>query len=232
MSQTGQMIRLGDAVEDVGIETDIQFFGSFNQSHESIPSGDAIQTARTKADVPLANPLTDTEFGGVVVQRQVGIVQNQEQACLFGQGLGNALVKLVVAGDSSEEFMEALTQRISSGWVGRISKVVELVIENPEFFLEIGQKMLVMSHEGRELLVMATFMDPAQSLKPGKMAELGRIIREQDGNERRLGLGVVGGECSRLQDTSLLLVVEARSQFYFNPLLQLGQGDGLVKEFG
>jgi len=109
------MVGLRDAVEDVVVEADTQFFGSFNQGHESIPGGDASQTARTKADVPFANPLTDAEFGRVVVQRQVGIVQNQEQPFLFGQGLGNALVKLVVAGDGGEEFLEALTQGSSSG---------------------------------------------------------------------------------------------------------------------
>jgi len=69
------------------------------------------------------------------------------------------------------------------------------VIVDPELFLEVGQKTLMVSHEGGELLVMAYFMDPAQGLKPGKIAELRRIIREQDGNEGRLGLGVIGGEC-------------------------------------
>ncbi len=74
------MVGLGEAVEDVGVETDIQFFGSFNQSHESIPGGDAIETGRTKADVPLANFLhaadwTDCLGGGriLVLRRKGGV---------------------------------------------------------------------------------------------------------------------------------------------------------------
>ena len=64
------------------------------------------------------------------------------------------------------------------------SWIAELVIEDPELFLKVGQKTLMVSHEGRELLVMASFVDPAQGLKPGKIVELRRIIREQDGNGR------------------------------------------------
>jgi hypothetical protein len=222
------MISLRDAVKGVLVETDAELLGSFGEGHEGIPGGYAIGRTRAEADIPFAHPLPHAEFGRVVVQGQVGIVQDQEQMLFFGPGLGNALVQLVIAGLGAEERIEAGAQLVRQGRRRRLSVALELMVVVPELFLEVGQKLLMMVHEGGQFLVVTTFMDPTERLLPSNVTKLRGIIGKQDGNDRDLALGVIGGKGGCFEDATSLLAIQAWRQFAFDPLHELFRQEQLV----
>lgn len=73
--------------------------------------------------------------------------------------------------------MEALSQLGSQGGCRGLPVALELSVVSPELVQEVGQKPLVMGHEGGQLLVVASFMDPTERLLPGNVDKLGLIYK-------------------------------------------------------
>ena len=193
---------------DIGVEVDTQFFGGLVEGVEGIPSSNAIIGAVTEADIAFTHPLANGQFSRVVVQGQLRMFENQQEAFLFGQGLGDTAVKGLVAGGGAEELLKVGTQAVGLGRSRRLSIVQKLMVEIPELGLEAIEQLLMVLDKGCELLVMATFMNPAKRLLLGDVLELRGIITEQDGDDRGLVLFVIGSQGSRFQDTRLLLDIQ------------------------
>ena len=69
--QGRNLMRPGDTVMDVLVETDAQLPGRGGQGHKSIPGGRAVRGAGAKADGAFAHTLTRAQLGGVIVQRDL-----------------------------------------------------------------------------------------------------------------------------------------------------------------
>ena len=106
---------------NVSIKADFQFSGGCSQGHESIPGMQAFLGARAKTDISFANPLADSQFGGVVMQGQFRILQNQQQRSFLFPGFSDALIQVVITGMRSSA---ALLCRGSSGYCRTSSKEV------------------------------------------------------------------------------------------------------------
>jgi hypothetical protein len=87
VGQIGHGVCAGNSIMDVAIDTDAQLLGCGGQGHKGIPSFGSIGSARSKADSALAHPLTSAEFGGVIVQRDFGMVEHHQQTSLLQPGL-------------------------------------------------------------------------------------------------------------------------------------------------
>ncbi|MBN1430657.1 MAG: hypothetical protein JXB07_19965 [Anaerolineae bacterium] len=96
------LIRLADAVMGIGVKADIQLFGGSSQGHKGIPGANTIRGAGAKADISFSNTPSSSRFGGIVTQRQFGILQGEEQSFLFSLGLGNTFIEIIVTGTSRE----------------------------------------------------------------------------------------------------------------------------------
>ncbi len=69
---------------DVSIEANPQFFGGCRQGHEGVPGAHAVLGARAKANISFADTLPDGQFGRVVMQREFGVLQHQQQRGFLG----------------------------------------------------------------------------------------------------------------------------------------------------
>ena len=137
---------------NVGVEIDTQFLGGLGQSVEGIPSFHTVGGAGTKADVPFAHALSGRQFGGIVVQGQMGEIEHGEQSLFLGQGLGYASVKIIIAGFLTKEGVEFCSQSVGF-WRGRSGLVEqELAIELPELLFEICQLLPMIVHKGMSFL--------------------------------------------------------------------------------
>ncbi len=91
---------------DVVIEADVQFFGGLGKGHECVPSASAVIAASAVADFAFANASASSQFGGVIVQGDIGMVQDHEQSLLFGKGKGKTFIEKPIGGFLSEDALE------------------------------------------------------------------------------------------------------------------------------
>ena len=213
---------------DIGVEVDAQFFGGFAEGVEGIPSSNAIIGAGTEADIPFAYPLANGQFSRVVVQGHLRMIEDQQEPFLFGQGLGDTAVKGLIASDGAEEFLKVGTQAVGLGGGRRLSIVLKFMIEVPELGLEAVEQLLMMLDKGCELLVMATFMNPAKRLLLGDVLELSGIITEQNRDDRGLVLFMIGGQGSRFQDACLLLFIQSGGDIRHQECIHLSTCQDLI----
>src|SRR5712671_7320997 len=81
----------GDAVMDVVIETDPQFGRGHRKRHKGVPRRGALASARPEAHIPLAHACPRSQFGGVVVEGDLGMYEHHQQTALLGTRLGYPL---------------------------------------------------------------------------------------------------------------------------------------------
>ena len=62
------------------------------------------------------------------------------------------------------------------------------MIVGPELLREVVQQGLMVRDEGSQLLVVTSFVDPAERLLSGNVAKLGCAIGEQGGDDGQFGL--------------------------------------------
>ena len=56
----------GNAILHIGVKADTQLLGRRSQGHKGVPGFASVLSARAKADIPFAHPLSDRQFGGVL----------------------------------------------------------------------------------------------------------------------------------------------------------------------
>ena len=67
---------LGDAIPNEVIQADAELLDGRGQGLEGVPGQGAVGGARAEADVALTDAATGAEFGGVIVEREFGMVQD------------------------------------------------------------------------------------------------------------------------------------------------------------
>ena len=101
---------------------------------------------------------------------------------------------------------------------------LQLVIVVPELGQDIIQQLAMIGHKGAEFLVVPSLVYPTQALFRGQMAELGRVVANQNGDDGHVPLGIIGCQGSRFPNPGLLLFIEPGSQIPDHQLLYLLRG--------
>ena len=60
------------------MEIDRQLFGGFGEGHQRIPGFDAVGGAHRQTDIAFPHALAGGEFGGIIVERQSGLVEDPQ----------------------------------------------------------------------------------------------------------------------------------------------------------
>src|SRR5260370_40005091 len=115
---------------------------------------------------------------GLLGHENLGMGKHHQQRFFLGQRQSFALIQLVVAATLSEEALKLHSQRIRLGQTGMVSVGQEVSVELPKILGETFQEVAMGKETWREFLVVAIFMNPAQSQFNGQPVELGRIIAQ------------------------------------------------------
>src|SRR6266852_8639005 len=91
---------------NIVIETDSEFGRRPRQSHKGVPRRGALARTRPEAHSPLAYACSRSQFGGVVVEGNLGVGEHHQQAAWLGTRLGNPLVQRRVARDGRKQGRE------------------------------------------------------------------------------------------------------------------------------
>ena len=86
-----------------------------------------------------------------------------QQRVFLGQRQSFALIQQVVAAALPKEVLKLSLQRLSLCLTGMVSIGQQLSVELPEVFGETLQKVAMGKEAWRQFLVMALFMNPAES---------------------------------------------------------------------
>ena len=82
--QRGDAVGLCQAIMQVGSKADAQFAAGFLETYKRVAATTAQVAAGSGADLSQPSPLADVVFGQIVVQRQMGIVQDGQELISLG----------------------------------------------------------------------------------------------------------------------------------------------------
>src|SRR6266480_515604 len=167
-----------DAIIHIVEEIDAKLFGCADKRLKGIPSLDPIAGACLQAHVALTDPLSGSQFSGIVVQENFGMGKDHEQRFFLCQRPRFALIQLSIATRACKEVIKLGPQSMSSGlvWMQPIDQ--QLAVEEPEALAEVFQDVAMGKEAWLEALVVAEFMDPAQRQLCGERVELGSVVAE------------------------------------------------------
>jgi len=118
VGQAGHGTRARHAIPNVVIEADAQLLGRRREGLEGVPALLTLFRAGAETDIAFAHALPGAEFGRIVMQRELGMVEHQQQAGFLEPGLGNPVIELLVAGGGGEDTLEFGRQPCFLGWTG------------------------------------------------------------------------------------------------------------------
>ncbi len=125
---------------NIVVEADPQLAGRVGQRHEGIPGLRALQRAGTEADVAFAHALPCPQLRRVVVERYLGMREDQQQAVLFGPCLANPVVQRPVVRLRRKQAIKRGGQPHPFGLARLVPVDQQLGVEIPELRQKVGQR--------------------------------------------------------------------------------------------
>src|SRR5258708_34327889 len=152
-----------DATRRIVEEIDTKLLGRGNQCTKGVPSFNPLTGPGLQTHIALAHPLSGPQFSGIVVQKDFGMRKDHEQMLFLCQRPPFALIQEFVATGLAEELIKCGFRRAGFGMVTLVAVVQEALIQLPEALVKVLQEAAVVSKTWDQGLVVAVFMDPAQS---------------------------------------------------------------------
>ncbi len=142
------------------------------------------------------------------MQRQIGMVEHQQQQFAVGPGFRHPFRERQVARAPAEQLVEPGPQpgAFRFGWRRPIGN--QLAIEGPVVRPEGGQHVAMDRDDGGQFGIMASIVDPAERVFVGQQVIDGRVVAQQASHDRHGRLGVIGRNRQGIPDLLALLGTE------------------------
>ena len=132
VGQRGDAVVQGEAVEEIVPEADAEFLAGLFQAGEGIAGTSTVVRAGGAGDFSFDDVLADVALAEVVVQRDVGTFEDQEQLGFVVAQTFERLVQGLEVGLGAAQFIEAGVDLELGLVVGVELVVFEVVVEVPE----------------------------------------------------------------------------------------------------
>src|SRR5712691_9553598 len=126
------MGRDGEAVAEIIPKEDAELGASLDQAEEGVAAIAPDVAAGAAADLAPDDLAADVALGAVGVQRDLRVVENQQQLGLFGVQSGQQPIEGGKAGLPLEDMVEASAQILLSARRGRRFVILEIVVKTPD----------------------------------------------------------------------------------------------------
>lgn len=176
--EAGEGVGLGDAVMKIVEDIDPELVSRRNQCLEGIPSPNPLFGACLQTDVAFADALSGPELSRIIMQEDFRMGKHHKQLVFLCQRAPFALIELLVAAGLPEELIKLRPACLSLMRAGVLSVSQQVGIQLPEALGELLQEVAMVSKAWDQFLVMAIFMDPAESQFCGQAVELWGVVTE------------------------------------------------------
>jgi hypothetical protein len=132
--QARKGVGVGNAVLKIAEKVDPQFPGGRHQGLKAIPGLQAFFGACLQAHIALAHSLAGSQFSRIVMQKDFGMDQHQEQLVFLGLRQSKTLIQLLVASRLPKELVKLRPQSLSLLWMQ--PRGLQLVVQLPEVLPE------------------------------------------------------------------------------------------------